>query len=91
MKYLMIVERGPRNLSADFPDVPGCGTTGLTLEEVEHNAQEALALHFSDGDPLPPARSLPEILADKELLPLDGTEILTWIDFEQASHQLATA
>ena len=86
----MIIEQAGGNLSGCFPDVPGCGTTGQTVEEVRRNALEALALHFEDGEPLPRPRRLQAIL-DEEDLNLDGTETLTWVDFEQDARQLATA
>jgi predicted RNase H-like HicB family nuclease len=90
MHYLLIIERAPGNLSAYLPDVPGCTTAGHTFEEVRANALEALSLHFEDGEPLPQARSLQAILAEGDV-ELDGTETLTWVDFEQEAHHLATA
>ncbi len=47
-KYLIIVERTSTGFSAYSPDVPGCGSTGKTKEEVERNIQEALEFHL-DG------------------------------------------
>ncbi len=90
MHYLLVIDTCPRNLSAYFPDVPGCVTTGKTVEQVRRNALEALSLHFEDGEPLPQARSLEEILESGDL-ELEDSSTLTWIDFEQASRQLATA
>ncbi|HMD49117.1 MAG TPA: type II toxin-antitoxin system HicB family antitoxin [Bryobacteraceae bacterium] len=56
-KYAIVIERGANNLSAYVPDLPGCITTGKTIEEVEHNIREAMALHLEglveDGDPIP--------------------------------------
>ena len=45
-KYLIIVEKTPTGYSAYSPDVPGCGSTGQTKEEVEHNIQEAIQFHI---------------------------------------------
>ena len=45
-KYLIIVEETSIGYSAFSPDVPGCGSTGQTKEEVEHNIQEAIAFHI---------------------------------------------
>ena len=36
-KYAVVIERGENNLSAYVPDLPGCITTGQTVEEIEHN------------------------------------------------------
>jgi predicted RNase H-like HicB family nuclease len=45
-KYLIIVEKTETGYSAYSPDVPGCGSTGETKEEVERNIQEAIELHI---------------------------------------------
>lgn len=51
-----------------FPDFPGCISAGATLDEARVNAAEALALQVEglivDGDPLPPSRSLQDIMTD---------------------------
>ena len=47
-KFLIIVEKTSAGFSAYSPDVPGCGSTGKTNEEVERNIQEALEFHL-DG------------------------------------------
>ncbi len=45
-KYLVIVEQTETGYSAYSPDVPGCGSTGKTREEVEYNIQEAIEFHL---------------------------------------------
>ena len=45
-KYLIIVEKTETGYSAFSPDVPGCGSTGMTKDEVEHNIQEAIEFHL---------------------------------------------
>ncbi len=56
-KYAVVIERGPRNLSAYVPDLPGCITTGRDLDEIARNLREAIALHLEglieDGEPIP--------------------------------------
>lgn len=56
-KYAIVIERGEHNLSAYVPDLPGCITTGITVEEVERNMREAIELHLDglreDGEPIP--------------------------------------
>jgi len=53
----MIIEKGERNYSAYFPDLPGCIATGATLDELKQRMQEALELHIrgmrEDGLPIP--------------------------------------
>lgn len=56
-KYAIIIEQGPHNLSAYIPDLPGCITTGRTVEEIQCNIREAIELHLEglreDGEPIP--------------------------------------
>jgi len=56
-KYAIVIEKGPNNLSAYVPDLPGCITTGRTVEEIEHNMREAIELHLEglreDGERIP--------------------------------------
>ncbi|MEG0240311.1 type II toxin-antitoxin system HicB family antitoxin [Anaerorhabdus sp.] len=63
LTYLAIIEEGESSYGAYFPDLPGCGTSGDTIEEVCANAKEALELHIygmeKDNDKLPsPSRKL---------------------------------
>jgi predicted RNase H-like HicB family nuclease len=55
-KYAIVIEKGPNNLSAYVPDLPGCITTGKTVEEIERNIREAVELHLEglreDGLPI---------------------------------------
>jgi predicted RNase H-like HicB family nuclease len=57
MKYLVIVEKGPDSLSAYVPDLPGCVSTGRTIEEVLRNIREAVEGHLEvmrgHGDAIP--------------------------------------
>ncbi len=57
MRYAIVIEKGDNNYSAYLPDLPGCVTTGQTVEEIKHNMQEAIELHLEglkeDGLPIP--------------------------------------
>ena len=65
--YLAIVEKTEASDYGVFlPDVPGCVTAGVTLEEARAFAAEALSLHLEDDDTLPPARSLKELTRSAE-------------------------
>ena len=61
-KYAVIVERGLDNMSAYVPDLPGCITTGKTVEEIAHNIRDAIELHLEgmaeDGEQIPEPRTL---------------------------------
>jgi len=62
MKYAVIIERGERNYSAYVPDLPGCITTGKTLEDTKRVMREAIAFHLEglreDGLPIPEPTTL---------------------------------
>jgi predicted RNase H-like HicB family nuclease len=57
MRYAIVIEQAEGNYSAYVPDLPGCVTTGATLDETERNTQEAIAFHLDglreDGLPIP--------------------------------------
>jgi predicted RNase H-like HicB family nuclease len=59
MRYAIVIEKAQENYSAYVPDLPGCITTGKTLEEVEKNMTEAIAFHLEglqqEGLPIPQA------------------------------------
>ncbi len=62
-QYAIVIEGAEgENLSAYVPDLPGCVTTGDTIEEIVRNMQEAIALHVASlrehGEPVPPPSSL---------------------------------
>ena len=64
MRYAIVIEKADGNYSAYVPDLPGCVTTGKTIEEVEKNIREAIQFHIDglkeDGLPVPPATTLCE-------------------------------
>jgi len=57
MRYAIVIEQAEGDYSAYAQDLPGCVTTGATLEETERNMQEAIAFHLDelreDGLPIP--------------------------------------
>jgi len=64
MKYAIIIEEGDNNFSAYAPDLPGCISTGNTLEEVKSNMKEAIQFHIEglkeDGIEVPLPVSISE-------------------------------
>ena len=46
--YAVVVEQARGNLSAYVPDLPGCTTTGDSLDEIKVNIQEAIDLYLED-------------------------------------------
>jgi len=68
MKYLVIYERTATGYSAYAPDLPGCITTGPTLEETGRLMKEAIEFHLEglreDGLPIPaPTTTADHIIA----------------------------
>ena len=62
MKY--VIERALHNYAAYVPDLPGCVSTGATVEDVERNIREAIEFHLEgmreDGEPIPQPTTLCE-------------------------------
>jgi predicted RNase H-like HicB family nuclease len=60
-EYAVVIEDAGENFSAYVPDLPGCVSTGATVEEVTANIREAIALHIESlrehGEEVPPAIS----------------------------------
>jgi predicted RNase H-like HicB family nuclease len=57
MKFAVVFEKADSNWAAYVPDLPGCITTGSTLQETKRNIREAVALHLEAmnevGEPIP--------------------------------------
>lgn len=62
VKYAVIYERAESNWAAYVPDLPGCMTTGRTLEETTANIREAIEGHLETmrefGDTIPEPASV---------------------------------
>ena len=46
LAYAVVIEWGPHNYSAYVPDLPGCISTGKTVEETTRNIREAIELYL---------------------------------------------
>lgn len=61
-KYAVIFEQAQNNWAAYVPDLPGCVSTGTTLEETERNIRDAIEGHLRTlaefGEPVPRPTSL---------------------------------
>jgi predicted RNase H-like HicB family nuclease len=62
VKYAVLFEQAESNWAAYVPDLPGCITTGKTLEQTEINIREAIEGHLRTlrdfGDPVPQPTSV---------------------------------
>ncbi len=70
MRYAIIIEKAENNYSAYVPDLPGCVTTGKTLEEIAENMKEAIQ---PTSHLLPVYRSVTD-----HLHPVRDFYLLTW-------------
>ncbi len=57
MRYAIVIELADGNYSAYVPDLPGCVSTGATVQEAEDGIREAIQFHLEglreDGRPVP--------------------------------------
>ena len=62
VKYAVIFEQAKSNWAAYVPDLPGCMTTGRTLDETKTNIREAIQGHLETlrqfGDSIPEPSSV---------------------------------
>lgn len=58
MRYAIVIEKGASNYAAYVPDLPGCVTTGETIQETKTMIREAIEFHLeglrADSLPIPP-------------------------------------
>ena len=66
MKYVVVIEEGPKSFGAYVPDLPGCIAAGETRAEVIQLIQEAIELHLQglqkQGECIPSPLSTVEIV-----------------------------
>ncbi len=63
-RYLIVIENDGSNYSAYSPDLPGCASTGATVEETKRNMEGAIEFHLQglreDGLPVPQPSTVAE-------------------------------
>lgn len=74
MIYLAFIHKEPKtDYWVSFPDLPGCFSSGETVEEAKENAKDATKLYMESlekqGLKVPKPRSDEEILKTEELPP----------------------
>jgi predicted RNase H-like HicB family nuclease/uncharacterized protein (DUF1778 family) len=70
-QYIALIHKDPdSDYGVSFPDLPGCVTAGVDLDDARGMAEEALALHLAgmaeDGEAIPEPSSLEAVMADRE-------------------------
>ncbi len=66
-----IVEADADGYSVFFPDLPGCASSGTTLQEAARNAEEALQAHIDltaeHGEEVPEPSDLDAVVVDPDI------------------------
>lgn len=67
MKYVYVIERAnDGSYSAYVPDLPGCTTSGDTVEEVKRNIKDAVDLYIDSlrehNEPVPAPSSIVDVI-----------------------------
>lgn len=67
--YIALIHKDAESdFGVSFPDLPGCVTAGVTLDDARAMAEEALALHLQgleeDGEAIPAPSTLEYIMSD---------------------------
>jgi predicted RNase H-like HicB family nuclease len=70
-QYIALIHKDAgSDYGVSFPDLPGCVTAGVDLDDARAMAEEALALHLEgmevDGEPIPEPSSLEAIMEERE-------------------------
>jgi predicted RNase H-like HicB family nuclease/uncharacterized protein (DUF1778 family) len=70
-QYIALIHKDAgSDYGVSFPDLPGCVTAGVDLDDARRMAEEALALHLAgmaeDDEPIPEPSSLEAVIADRE-------------------------
>jgi len=57
MRYIVIIEKGPKSWGAYVPDLPGCAAAGESRDEAVRLIKEAIEFHLeglkAEGMPIP--------------------------------------
>jgi predicted RNase H-like HicB family nuclease len=70
-QYIALIHKDAESdYGVSFPDLPGCITAGVDLDDARTMAEEALALHLAgmaeDEEPIPEPSTLEAVMADRE-------------------------
>lgn len=70
-QYIALIHKDEgSDYGVSFPDLPGCVSVGVDLDEARAMAEEALAMHLEglveDGEAVPEPSSLEEVMRDAE-------------------------
>ena len=73
MKSAVLIERVSENVAAYVPDLPGCGATAATEEEVLREIRKAIEWHIEglmeDGMEVPLTQSVDAVMVEVDSAP----------------------
>ena len=77
MRYAIVIKKAEGNFSAYVPDLPGCTTSGDTVEQVKSTIRDAVETYLDSlrehNEPIPPPSSQANItVAMATSLPCSG-------------------
>lgn len=82
MRYLVMIRRTDTGYSVDVPDLPGCISTGKTIEEARSMIAEAIEGHIEvtreAGEEVPPPSASVEFAIDEDT----EEELCTWVEVD---------
>lgn len=79
-QYIIIIEHAVNNFSAFCLDIPGCVSTGKTVENTVTNMKGALQFHLEEETQMPVANSLNWHIENKSFDELAENYFITSID-----------
>jgi len=84
MRFIVIIRRTGTGYSVDVPDLPGCVSTGMTVEHARQQIAQAIEGHLEvmrdSGETLPTPTPRQEFQVDED----EGEVFVTWVEVELA-------
>jgi predicted RNase H-like HicB family nuclease len=79
-QFIVMIRRTRTGYSADVPDLEGCVSAGMTVEQTKQLIAEAITLHLElmqqTGQPIPVPRKSIEFVIDEDA----GEEFCSWVE-----------
>jgi predicted RNase H-like HicB family nuclease len=83
VRYAVMIRRTGTGYSVDVPDLPGCISTGTTVEHAKQMIAEAIEMHIElmqeSGEEIPTPSASVEFTVDQE----GGEELCTWVEVDE--------
>lgn len=90
MKYPVLIHKdADTEYGVTIPDIPGCFTSGPTVDQALKNLQEAVELYFEGEDTISPpdASNIDDLMKDPDLFSDGGFWVLADLDFSFLSKE----